>query len=82
LVIEQDIKKEVEEIIGRLQCPKDFECYKSGFENLCKARDFGAERYLECLKKEPRECKFAVPFGYGFLCKCPLRIYIATKLKK
>lgn len=41
--MEQDYKKEIEEIIGQIQCPKDFKCYKSGFQVLCKARDMGIE---------------------------------------
>jgi len=75
-------KEEIEKIIDRIKCTKDFECYKSGFKNLRKARGIGLERYLECLEKEPRECEFAIPFGYTFLCQCPLRVYIAKKLKK
>ena len=75
-------KEEIEKIIDRIECTKDFKCYKSGFENLCKARDIGVEGYLECLEKDAKDCIFAVPFGYGFLCKCPLRIYIAKELQK
>ncbi len=49
--IEQVHKKEVERIINTMECPKDFICYKSGFEDLCKARDVGLEAYLECQEK-------------------------------
>jgi hypothetical protein len=75
-------KKEIEKIIARFKCPKDFECYKSGFKNLCKAKDIGLEKYLECLKKDPGDCVFSLSFGYSYLCKCPLRVYIAKNLKK
>ncbi len=80
--MEQDHKRQIEEIIGILQCPKDFKCYKSGFDNLCKAKDVGIESFLECLEKNPEECKFSFPFGHSYLCNCPLRIYIAKKVKK
>ena len=36
-----DINKEIEKIIDELKCPKDFICYKSGFQNLCKVEDIG-----------------------------------------
>lgn len=36
--------KEIKEIIGHLKCPKDFNCYKSGFDVLCKAKDVGIEK--------------------------------------
>ena len=41
--MEQNQKQEIEKIIGGIKCPKDFKCYKSGFENLCKAKDIGIE---------------------------------------
>jgi hypothetical protein len=85
--MEQDIKKEVEEIIGRLQCPKDFKCYRLGFKDLCKAKDTGLKSFLECLEEDPRLCTFSVRIlpmrmGGSYYCECPLRIYIAKKLKK
>jgi hypothetical protein len=32
--MDEELEKEIREIIGDLQCPKDFKCYRSGFENL------------------------------------------------
>ena len=78
----QDHKREIEKIIGEMTCPKDFRCYKAGFENLCKAEDIGIESFLKCLEKNPQECRFSLSFGYSYLCQCPLRAYIAKKLKK
>jgi hypothetical protein len=39
--VRESHKKEIEEIIRMIQCPKDLECYKSGFEILCKAKSVG-----------------------------------------
>ena len=36
-LMEQDYKKEMEESIDELECPKVLKCYKSGFENLCSS---------------------------------------------
>jgi hypothetical protein len=80
--MDQEYKKELEEIIDDLQCPKDFKCYKSGFETLCKAEDIGLESYLVCWEEDIRDCKFSFPFGDDCFCKCPLRIYIAKELNK
>ena len=74
--------KVIEDIIDGIRCPKDFACYKMGFENLWKAKDFGLSDFLECLEKDPEGCKFSVPYGSWYLCQCPLRVYIAKKLKK
>ncbi|MFW9917682.1 MAG: hypothetical protein ACFFGZ_18925 [Candidatus Thorarchaeota archaeon] len=80
--MDEKTKKELEEIIGKMQCPKDFKCYKSGLKVLCKAKDIGLETYLECMEVYPQKCPFSVAFGYSYFCKCPLRVYIAKKLKK
>ena len=80
--MEQDYMKVIEDIIDGIRCPKDFACYKMGFENLCEAKDFGLSDFLRCLEKNPKECKFSAPYGSWYLCQCPLRIYIAKKLKK
>jgi hypothetical protein len=80
--MDEKTKKELQEIIGEMQCPKDFNCYKSGLKVLCKAKDIGLDSYLECMEVYPQKCPFSVPFGYSHLCKCPLRVYIAKKLKK
>jgi hypothetical protein len=75
-------KAEIQEIIGGLECPEDFVCYKSGFETLCRASDIKMELFVECLEEEARSCQFSVPFGEGHFCKCPLRVYICKKLRK
>ena len=75
-------RKKIEEIMGGMKCSKNFKCAESGFEHLCRAKDLGLESYLDCLEKKPGECPFALSFGHGFLCQCPLRVYLAKKLKK
>jgi hypothetical protein len=79
---EQNHKEKVAEILDGLQCPKDFECYTSGQERLCKAEDIGLETFLVCLEKNPAACRFSVVFGGMHFCQCPLRVYIARKLNK
>jgi hypothetical protein len=80
--MDEKTKKELEEIMGDMECPKDFRCYKSGLKVLCKAKDIGLDTYLECMEAYPQTCPFSVAFGYSHLCQSPLRVYIAKKLKK
>ena len=79
---EQHSKEDLARIIDGLNCPKDFVCYNSGLETLCKAEDIGLETFLLCLEKNPSDCRFSVVFGDMHFCQCPLRVYIARKLKK
>ncbi len=80
--MEEDYRKEIDRIIGEIKCPKDFLCYKSGFDNLCKARDAGLELFLDCLEEKPEECTFSMLMGSSHMCQCPLRVYICKKLGK
>lgn len=81
-MMREEDRKKIEEIMAGMTCAEGFNCAKSGFERLCKAKDFGLENYLECLEEPPRTCTFALPFGYGHFCLCPLRVYLSKKLKK
>ena len=80
--MEPDHKKEIEKIIREFDCPKGFVCYTSGFDSLCKAEDIGLEPYLACLDERPEECLFLLSYANVHYCDCPLRLYIAKKLKK
>jgi hypothetical protein len=82
LTLQQDIQREIEEIMEGLKCPKDFICYKSGFRVLCKAKDVGLESFIACLASNPYACKFPILYGGAFFCQCPLRIWIAKNLRK
>ena len=78
----EEEKRRIQDIIGRMQCPKHFKCADSGFENLCRAKDFGLESFLECLDENPSTCKFSIFFGNAHFCQCPLRVYLVKHLKK
>jgi hypothetical protein len=81
----KEVSKRIQEIKEGMQCSKDFECTASGFENLCKVRDFGDDQSLQCLEETTPPCFFAGVYDYGFqmrFCRCPLRVYIAKNLGK
>ena len=75
-------KREIEKIINENpnECPKDFECYSPGLENLCKAKDIGLKSFVQCLER-PGECEFSFSVGGSErFCDCVLRVYIAKEL--
>jgi hypothetical protein len=80
--MELHLENKINETIEKSECTKGFKCSTEGFENLCKAEDVGMESYLHCLEEHPLECTFSVGFfGDRYYCECPLRVYIAKKLK-
>ena len=78
----QDNTRQIEEIISSMVCSKDFKCYKSGFDDICKATYRGLDEYADCRDPGKTICEFRVPFGRGVFCRCPLRVYVAKYLKK
>ena len=75
-------RAKIEEIASGLKCSKDFKCCESGFEELCRAADSGAESHLICLEEGEDLCRFRVVVGSFNLCMCPLRVYIARNIEK
>jgi len=82
LRMEPNFKNEIEKIIGQIECPKGFSCYKSGFENLCKAEDVGLSVHLVCRDVAPSSCFFSWNLSPTFYCTCPVRVRIAKELEK
>jgi hypothetical protein len=83
--MKEEYKTRIQEIIDGMQCPKDFKCVEGGFENLCKAKQFVNEHFLQCLEETSPPCPFAGVYDYGFemrFCRCPLRVYLAKNLGK
>lgn len=68
-------KKEIEEILGGIECPTDFKCYKTELKELCKTQDFGLESFLVCLE-DNENCKYSHSVGSRYFCQCPLHNYI------
>ena len=77
----EDQKQEIEQIKSGMECPKDFVCYKSGFRKVCEAELIAGGKLLECLEPNSLTRKFALPFGRGVFCECPLRFYAAKNLR-
>ena len=80
--MDQELRKQIEEIVEDMDCSKEFECCEGNFTNVCRAKDIGIDSFLECLEENTHECEFTMPFGDAFFCKCPVRMAIARKLSK
>ena len=77
MVITQENKQQIEEIIRRMDCPRNFECYKSDFGSMGEVGIVGDAVMIECIEERGWKCEFGSPRGPGVVCKCPLRNYIA-----
>jgi hypothetical protein len=79
--MKKDVANKIKEIIGDLDCPKNFKCAKQEFKHLCKGKDVGLDHFLECVDENDVNCVFSVSYGKSRYCTCPLRVYLAKKLK-
>ena len=69
-------KETAEKFLSGLRCPNGFRCTDSRLEQLCRAKDIGLERFLECLETEER-CTFSFTMGRSpLLCRCPVRMHL------
>ena len=73
---------DIQEIISKYKCPYDFKCYKSGFEEICGKLLISDGSLVECVDEAAKKCHYCFEFGSGFLCTCPLRLYIARHFHK
>ena len=80
--MKQEDRKQIEEIIGQMSCPKGFKCAESGFRDLCKAEDVGLERHLLCLDGDAFKCEFSLVLNRQYFCICPLRVYLAKHVEE
>ena len=71
----------IKKIIKKIECAKNFQCYESKFKDLSRTKDIGLKSFLLCLE-ENHDCNFSIFFIDEYLCKCPLRVFIAKELKK
>ena len=77
MVIAQEHRIQIENIIKKMDCPIGFVCYKSDFENLGEVGIVSDAKMIECIEKHAKTCQFGFSMGLGIICKCPLRNYIA-----
>ena len=82
MVIGLQDRQEIEEIIRSTGCSKGFECYTSGFESLCRVMSFAGGQMIECVDDPAPQCEFRSAFGWGHVCQCPVRKYIAKKYRR
>ena len=74
--------REIERIMGSMKCLKGFICYTSGFKDLCKVKNLGEGKVIECLPENQGPCTYRFTFTGKIFCKCPLRHYIARNLNR
>ncbi len=66
----------LDEIRQKTICDHDFKCLDGDVCQAAPVHDIGLEDYVECLA-DHNGCRHSFPFGFGRLCRCRVRIYLA-----
>lgn len=68
----------LDEINKKNICNHNFRCISQNNPRLGQVKDIGSKDFVMALDN-PLDCNFSVIFQLGYLCSCPVRIYIAKK---
>ena len=67
-----------EEIMGLMDCPNDFPCYKKKLRPLCNTKDIAKKDYV-LVSHTGHWCTFLMVVGEIYYCRCPLCVYLTRK---
>ena len=85
--ISQEHRQQMEKIIAGMKskgskCLKDYECYESSLEKLCRIKGVGIYDEIECFSEEAGCCGLSFTSMSKRYCKCPLRRYISVNFHR
>jgi len=69
---------EAENLISHLKCPRGLACRAAVAEHLREAASGPLNGLHLCLRSDAGSCPHSLFFGTRYLCKCPLRTYLAA----
>jgi hypothetical protein len=79
--MQQLITDQLDKIMSELECPKSFQCSRSGYVAVLQSKRFAFD-YFTCIEANPLPCPHAIHYGYTWVCLCPLLHYVARKQQK
>ena len=85
--ISQEHKNQMQAIIAKMRqdgvkCLKDFQCYTSSLEKLCKVKGIGPFDSIQCVNDDAGCCGLSFTVPWEVFCKCPLRRYICANFHR
>jgi hypothetical protein len=69
-------RKTIESIKKGMECPRAFACCPPDCARPVPAHVHASGKLMECLEDADRPCQFAVDFGIGRFCECPLHTFL------
>ena len=76
----ENYEKEIQEIMAKMECPRDFACCKLDHQPRCEVKDVELNNHLQIEGDYDFFCKYLVVSNGVRYCKCPLCVYLTKKL--
>ena len=85
--ISQEYRRQIEKIIADMKtkspkCLKNYQCYESSLEKLCRIKGVSTYDEIKCFSEEARCCGLSFPSMSKRYCNCPLRRYISVNFHR
>ena len=78
----EGMRQEFHHLINESNCTKNYLCIFETGNDLCEARYHVSADLLECIYKQKCSCEHSIEVNSTYICKCPLRAFIAINLKE
>lgn len=76
MYIEQSQREDIKNKIEACGCNKQIKCIDTNFQEVAPVKNIAASELLECYTDKAKGCKFALPFGGTYFCRCPVRAFL------
>jgi len=81
--LSKEQEREIEKIVALTDCPNDFSCYKSKFEDLPSFTIWRGANVIQCEQPDRFDCPNSTVFcGDIVFCECPLLRHVAFQLER
>ena len=75
-------EEHIRQIKEKTECPRAFQCCRSGGTDFNEVRRLGHTGLIDCEKEGIHECSFGILYGFGRFCACPMRAHIVQHSKR
>lgn len=78
--MDQQLAKQLEELREQVSCKNKYRCLKDVFFNSCAHKCYALSDTMPCYSDCSEDCTDKNSFASAYICKCPLRKFIAINI--
>ena len=78
----KEMRQEFHHLINESNCTKNYLCIFETGDDLGEVKYHVSSDLLECIYKQKCSCEHSIEVNSTYICKCPLRAFLAINLKE